>query len=55
MYWSVTTMTTVGYGDITASNTIECVFLTCSMILMSCIFGYSITNIGIILQEIERD
>ncbi|EAR94838.2 cation channel family protein (macronuclear) [Tetrahymena thermophila SB210] len=54
MYWSVTTMTTVGYGDISASNHIEALFITISMILFSCVFAYSINNIGFILQEIEK-
>ncbi|EAR94837.3 cation channel family protein (macronuclear) [Tetrahymena thermophila SB210] len=54
MYWSVTTMTTVGYGDISACNYIEALFITLSMILFSCVFAYSINNIGFILQEIEK-
>ncbi|KAL4461553.1 hypothetical protein ABPG74_016177 [Tetrahymena malaccensis] len=54
MYWSVTTMTTVGYGDITASNDVEALFITISMIIFSCVFAYSINNIGFILQEIEK-
>ncbi|KAL4461549.1 hypothetical protein ABPG74_016173 [Tetrahymena malaccensis] len=54
MYWSVTTMTTVGYGDISASNSIEALFITVSMLLFSCVFAYSINNIGFILQEIEK-
>ncbi|KAL4449613.1 hypothetical protein ABPG74_007436 [Tetrahymena malaccensis] len=54
MYWSITTMTTVGYGDISASNYIEALFIIISMILFSCVFAYSINNIGFILQEIEK-
>ncbi|KAL4468523.1 hypothetical protein ABPG74_005026 [Tetrahymena malaccensis] len=54
MYWSITTMTTVGYGDIAASNHVEALFIIISMILFSCVFAYSINNIGFILQEIEK-
>ncbi|KAL4461551.1 hypothetical protein ABPG74_016175 [Tetrahymena malaccensis] len=54
MYWSVTTMTTVGYGDISATNYVEALFIILSMILFSCVFAYSINNIGFILQEIEK-
>ncbi|EDK31609.1 voltage and ligand gated potassium channel protein (macronuclear) [Tetrahymena thermophila SB210] len=54
LYWSITTMTTVGYGDISATNDIEALFILISMILFSCVFAYSINNIGFILQEIEK-
>ncbi|KAL4433005.1 hypothetical protein ABPG74_005378 [Tetrahymena malaccensis] len=54
IYWSITTMTTVGYGDISATNSIEALYMTISMILFSCVFAYSINNIGFILQEIEK-
>ncbi|EAR98199.2 cyclic nucleotide-binding domain protein (macronuclear) [Tetrahymena thermophila SB210] len=54
MYWSITTMTTVGYGDISATNYVEATFILFSMILFSCMFAYSINNIGFILQEIEK-
>ncbi|EAR96737.2 cation channel family protein (macronuclear) [Tetrahymena thermophila SB210] len=54
MYWSITTMTTVGYGDISATNWIEALYITITMILFSCVFAYSINNIGFILQEIEK-
>ncbi|KAL4445497.1 hypothetical protein ABPG74_004571 [Tetrahymena malaccensis] len=45
----------VGYGDITPSNAAESLFVTVIMIFMSCVFAYSINNIGLILQEIEKD
>ncbi|EWS76068.1 cation channel family protein (macronuclear) [Tetrahymena thermophila SB210] len=54
IYWSITTMTTVGYGDIAATNYIEALFIAINMILFSCVFAYSINNIGFILQEIEK-
>ncbi|EAR98200.3 cyclic nucleotide-binding domain protein (macronuclear) [Tetrahymena thermophila SB210] len=54
MYWSITTMTTVGYGDITATNYVEALFIAISMIIFSCVFAYSINNIGFILQEIQK-
>ncbi|EWS72857.1 cation channel family protein (macronuclear) [Tetrahymena thermophila SB210] len=54
IYWSITTMTTVGYGDISATNPIEALYISITMILFSCVFAYSINNIGFILQEIEK-
>ena len=45
----------VGYGDITPTNTSEALFVTVNMILISCVFAYSINNIGMILQEIEKN
>ncbi|KAL4484921.1 hypothetical protein ABPG74_020098 [Tetrahymena malaccensis] len=54
IYWSITTMTTVGYGDISAANSVEALYISITMILFSCVFAYSINNIGFILQEIEK-
>ncbi|KAL4484925.1 hypothetical protein ABPG74_020102 [Tetrahymena malaccensis] len=54
IYWSITTMTTVGYGDISAANSVEALYISIAMILFSCVFAYSINNIGFILQEIEK-
>ncbi|EAR82177.2 cation channel family protein (macronuclear) [Tetrahymena thermophila SB210] len=54
IYWSITTMTTVGYGDISATNSVEALYISITMILFSCVFAYSINNIGFILQEIEK-
>ncbi|EAR98198.3 cation channel family protein (macronuclear) [Tetrahymena thermophila SB210] len=54
LYWSITTMTTVGYGDISATNYVEAAFISLTMILFSCVFAYSVNNIGFILQEIEK-
>ena len=39
----------VGYGDISPTNEYEALFATITMILISCVFAYSISNVGIIL------
>lgn len=44
-------MVTVGYGDITAANQYEMVFVNCMMLLSSGMFGYSINSIGMILKS----
>ena len=53
-YWSVTTMITVGYGDIIAYTAIERVFAIIVM-LMSCgVFAYSLNSVGSIFQEMYK-
>ena len=45
-------MITVVYGDITPKNNIEVAFVICSMIIGCGLFGYSLSNIGIIFEKI---
>ena len=47
-------MITIGFGDIVPTNHYEAFFATVNMIFMSCVFAYSINNIGMILLEIEK-
>jgi hypothetical protein len=49
-HWSVTTMLTVGYGDITPKNKYEMLFNILAMLLGCVIFGYSLNEIGEILR-----
>lgn len=51
LYWSITTMITVGYGDISPTNSIEVGFALSSMIIGCGLFGYSLSNIGIIFEK----
>ncbi|KAM3130497.1 hypothetical protein pb186bvf_017406 [Paramecium bursaria] len=53
-YWAVTTMVTVGYGDLTAQNLYEVI---CSFVLIffsSGIFAFSLNSIGVILNNINQ-
>lgn len=42
MYWTVTTITTVGYGDISGTNSLEMVF--CSVIMLIGVIAFSFAN-----------
>jgi len=46
LYWSFTTMTTVGYGDISPKSDLERVYAIISMIFGATIFGYIIGSIA---------
>ena len=54
MYFAVTTMITVGYGDITPTNNIEKFFCIIFMLLGCIVFGYAINRIGVILEKIGK-
>jgi len=41
-YWTITTITTVGYGDISGNNTTEWIF--CSVMMVIGVVGFSFAN-----------
>ncbi|CAD8068161.1 unnamed protein product [Paramecium primaurelia] len=49
-YFSVTTMITVGYGDINANTQTEMIFAIFAMVLASAIFGYSMSSFMLIIE-----
>jgi len=52
MYWAIMTLTTVGYGDVTAKNEMEMAFSCFVMLFGSAIFAYSINHFGMLLGDI---
>ena len=46
LYWAFTTMTTVGYGDITPQNSDEYIFASFMMIIGATVFGYVVGNVS---------
>jgi hypothetical protein len=46
VYFSVTTMTTIGYGDFTPKTMTEMVFVIFTMIIASFTFAYTFNSIG---------
>lgn len=54
LYWGVTTMTTVGYGDITPQNATERL-LGIFLLLVACGgFAFTMNSIGFALQKISE-
>lgn len=54
MYWSITTMTTVGYGDLHAVNTIEMIFIIFYMLFNLGLTAYLIGNMTNLVVEGTR-
>lgn len=54
-YWSIVTVMTVGYGDITPQNYLERCFCLFIILFGGMIFPYSINSIGLIIQDMRRD
>lgn len=50
LYFSVTTMITVGYGDVSPKTTPEMLFSIFAMVLASGIFGYSMSSVINLIQ-----
>ncbi|KAE8698654.1 Potassium channel AKT2 [Hibiscus syriacus] len=54
LYWSITTMSTVGYGDLHAVNTEEMGFITCYMLFNLGLTAYIIGNMTNLVVEGTR-
>ena len=53
LYWAVTTIVTVGYGDITPQNEYEVVVTMAIELSGSALFGYLINVIGATMSELK--
>ncbi|RLN50599.1 hypothetical protein BBJ29_002627 [Phytophthora kernoviae] len=54
-YWSMMTMTTVGYGDITVKTNTGRLFSLAAMIVGAGVFAYGITNVVSLFQQLYED
>ncbi len=52
-YWAITTLTTVGYGDISAVTIPQMIFAGLVQVLGVGIFGYALSNVAGILARID--
>ena len=53
LYWTVTTITTVGYGDISATNTAERIVASIIMIIGVIAFSFSTGSLSSIIQNVD--
>lgn len=54
LYWALTTLTTVGYGDITPANDSERSFVTGALLLGSLVFAYILGDVATLLATLDR-
>lgn len=52
-YWSLTTMITVGYGDISPKSDLEIIVSSLAMLFGCGFFAYAINSIGLIVEKFD--
>ena len=51
IYWAMTSLCTVGYGDIVPKSSLEMSFAIVVMLMGTLVFGYSVTCVGILMNK----
>lgn len=52
--WALTTLTTVGYGDITPANDLERLYTLFSLIVGALVFGYMLSSVGSMMANLSN-
>ncbi len=52
-YWTVTTLTTIGYGDITPETTLQFIYVIIVMLIGAALYGFIIGNIANIIANLD--
>jgi len=55
MYWSIVTLTTVGYGDITPVNVVEMIYMMLSIVIGTTTFAYFISKISSMINDYNNE
>jgi len=53
-YWALTTLTTVGYGDITPQNDPERWYAAGALLVGGVVFGLMLSNVGVLVASLDR-
>ena len=54
MYWSIVTLTTVGYGDISPVTVLELILASLMVLVGSACFAFFMNSVGLILSDMNR-
>lgn len=54
LYWVITTLTGVGFGDVIITTAYEKMYAICAMIVGASVFGFVIGNISTLLESMDK-
>jgi len=54
LYWSFTTLATVGYGDLVATNMTHRVVVILIMVMGATVFGYIVANVSTLMSDLDQ-